>query len=214
MSSLLIRYRFAKIEVRALSSADQSAWLRTRRSGVRIPQGVPRLCLNFFKEVFCYDKAMTVTLNELSMTREQHANQKLVLTSGTFDLLHVGHLDYLEKVKQYGDVVMVLLSSDERVKARKGPSRPIINETERAQMLESLKAVDYVFIDPSKLPPDESDPIHAEVLHKLQPDFYVTDGPDPRFYDLMDKSKFIILERLQPEPSTTSIIKRIRELPE
>jgi hypothetical protein len=59
--------------------------------------------------------------------------------------------------------------------------------------------------------PDETDPIHLEILHKLQPDYYITDGPDPRFFGLMDKSKFIILKRMQAEPSTTSIIERIWE---
>jgi rfaE bifunctional protein nucleotidyltransferase chain/domain len=155
---------------------------------------------------------MITTRNDLSSIRKRHANQKLVLTSGTFDLLHVGHLNYLETVKQYGDHVIILLSSDNRVKARKGPSRPIINEGERARILDSLKVIDYVFIDPSTLKPDETDLIHSKILQELQPDLYVTDGPDPRFVELMDKSKFIILERLQPEPSTTSIIERIREL--
>ena len=76
----------------------------------------------------------------------------------------------------------------------------------------NLKTVDYVFIDPSKKKPDETDPIHAEILKNLNPDFYVTDGPDPRFYNLIEKSKFIILDRLNPEPSTTSIINRILDL--
>ena len=79
-------------------------------------------------------------------------------------------------------------------------------------MLDNLKMVDYVLIDPSEMKPDENDPIHAEILQKLNPDFYVTDGPDPRFYNLMDGSKFIILDCLNPEPSTTSIINRILEL--
>jgi rfaE bifunctional protein nucleotidyltransferase chain/domain len=155
---------------------------------------------------------MPVSLNELQSVREKHSGQKIVLTSGTFDLLHVGHINYLETVSRYGDIVVVLLSGDDRVKARKGPSRPIFNESERVHILESLKVVDYVIIDPSRLSPDKTDPIHAELLNNLQPDYYVTDGPDPRFYELMDKSKFIILDRLQTEPSTTSIIKRIREL--
>lgn len=106
----------------------------------------------------------------------------------------------------------MLLSGDNRVKARKGSKRPIINESERAIILDNLKTVDYVFIDPSKKKPDETDPIHAEILKNLNPNFYVTDGPDPRFYNLIEKSKFIILDRLNPEPSTTSIINRILDL--
>jgi len=152
---------------------------------------------------------MIIAFDNLQDIRKNHSDQRVILTSGTFDLLHVGHLNYLEKVKGHGDIVVVLLSGDQRVKSRKGSKRPIINEGERARILDSLKIVDYVFIDPSKMRPDETDPIHAEILQKLKPDFYVTDGPDPRFYDLMDKSQFIVLDRMNPEPSTTSIIDRI-----
>jgi cytidyltransferase-like protein len=63
---------------------------------------------------------MIISFEDLSFIREQEVGRKLVLTSGTFDLLHTGHLNYLEKVKQYGDAVIVLLSGDKRVKARKG----------------------------------------------------------------------------------------------
>jgi cytidyltransferase-like protein len=155
---------------------------------------------------------MIITFDNLKDIREKHSDQKITLTSGTFDLLHVGHLNYLEKVKERGDKVVVLLSGDQRVKYRKGSKRPIISESERARILDNLKIVDYVFIDPSKMRPDETDPIHAEILQKLNPDFYITDGPDPRFYNLMDSAKFVILDRLNPEPSTTSIITRILEL--
>lgn len=156
---------------------------------------------------------MIVSFKQLESIRSQHRGQTLVLTSGTFDLFHVGHLDYLENVKKYGDVLIVMLSSDKRVKARKDTNRPIINEKERARLLDGLKIVDYVFIDPSQLSPKEVDPIHATVLQKLNPDFYITDGPDPRFYNLLDNNKFVILERLHAEPSTTSIIGKIRNLP-
>jgi len=155
---------------------------------------------------------MILKYDDLANIRVKHKGEKIVLTSGTFDLFHVGHLSYLERVKQYGDIVVILLSGDDRVKARKGSSRPIIPEGDRARILDSLKIVDYVIVDPSRLSPNATDPIHAEILQKLQPDYYVTDGPDPRFVDLMDASKFIILERMQPDPSTTTIIERIRGL--
>jgi len=163
-------------------------------------------------DFLCYDKHMIITLDNLQDIRKNHSDQRIVLTSGTFDLLHVGYLSYLEKVRVHGDIVVVLLSSDQRVKSRKGTKRPIINESKRARILDSLKIVDYVFIDPSKMNPNETDPIHTELLQKLNPDFYVTDGPDPRFYDLMDSSKFIILDRMKREPSTTSINNPILEL--
>lgn len=123
---------------------------------------------------------MLINFNDIADIRRDHSNQKVVLLSG-----------------------------DKQIKAWKGSKRPIINEGERARILDSLKIVDYVLIDPSKLSPNETDPIHAEIIKKLKPDFYVTDGPDPRFYNLINKSQFIILDRMNPESSTTSIICRI-----
>ncbi len=155
---------------------------------------------------------MIIKLDDLEQIRQKHLDKTIVLTSGTFDLLHNGHLNYLNKVSSHGDIVVVLLSGDKRVKARKGVKRPIINENDRARMLDSLKIVDYVFIDPSKSEPDQIDHIYKEILAKLKPDHYVTDGPDPRFYNIIDRSKFVILDRMNPEPSTTSIINRILEL--
>jgi cytidyltransferase-like protein len=152
---------------------------------------------------------MIVTLDDLSEVRQRHAGQKLVMTSGTFDLFHAGHLSYLEEVKALGEVMLVLLSGDGRVRARKGEGRPIIPENERARVLDALKIVDYVFIDPSLLGPDETDPVHADIVDRLQPDCYATDGPDPRFVKLIDSEKFIIVERSGQEQSTTAIIEKI-----
>jgi rfaE bifunctional protein nucleotidyltransferase chain/domain len=152
---------------------------------------------------------MIINLEDLNTIRKNQANERLVLTSGTFDLFHVGHLNYLEQVKKYGEALVVLLSGDERVRARKGPARPILNENDRARLLDALNVVDYVFIDPATSPPTEIDPVHAEIVDRLQPDYYVTDGADPRFVDLLEESNFIILERMETEPSTTSIINRI-----
>lgn len=152
---------------------------------------------------------MVITVRDLAEIRQRHSSQKIVLTSGTFDLFHAGHLHYLEQVRSYGDIIVVMLSGDKRIRTRKGDKRPIINEADRARILDGLKVVDYVFLDPSELSPEEIDPIHAEILKNLQPDFYVTDGPDPRFYTLVDTAKFVILDRMSPEPSTTSIIQRI-----
>jgi D-glycero-beta-D-manno-heptose 1-phosphate adenylyltransferase len=70
--------------------------------------------------------------------------KKLVFTNGCFDILHSGHVDYLNKAKQLGDYLLVGLNSDISVKNIKGKNRPIINETERASLLDNLKCVDYV----------------------------------------------------------------------
>lgn len=69
---------------------------------------------------------------------------KIVLTSGSFDMVHVGHARYLEKAKEYGDVLVVGVDSDAKVKKRKGDSRPVVPEEERVQMLAHMRPVDLV----------------------------------------------------------------------
>lgn len=157
---------------------------------------------------------MIINSEQLADVREEHHDKKIVLTSGTYDLLHVGHLRYLNEVSAFGDIVVVMLSGDNRIKARKGPERPIIAEKDRAQLLDALKVVDYVFIDPATAAPDETDPIHARILSELQPDVYATDGPDPRFWGIMDENKFVIVPRSEGEghASTSAIIEHIRSL--
>lgn len=165
---------------------------------------------------------MIVKLDELAGIRKKHKDETIVLTGGTFDMLHVGHKRYLEAVNALGDIVVVMLSGDARTKARKGPKRPIILESDRAELLDALKLVDYVFIDPTTAPPDEIDPVHAEIVAVLQPDIYATDGPDPRFWDIMDESKLNVITQERSEgyselsgpenASTSSIIKHILEL--
>ncbi len=71
---------------------------------------------------------------------------KIVLTQGTFDLVHEGHALYLEEAKSHGDLLIVGVDSDEKVKARKGPDRPIVPEDERVRMLTHLRHVDIVTI--------------------------------------------------------------------
>lgn len=160
---------------------------------------------------------MIIKPEQLADIRHQHQNETIVLTSGTFDLLHVGHLRYLNAIKALGDVMVVMLSGDQRIKARKGPERPIIPEHDRAQMLDALKVVDYVFIDPGTAHPDETDPVHAEIVTQLQPDMYATDGPDPRFWSIMDESRLAIVPRSESDgsrhASTSAIIEYIQSLP-
>lgn len=166
---------------------------------------------------------MIIQTENLAGIRSQHKNEEIVLTMGSFDLLHVGHLRYLNAVKSLGDVTVVLLSSDDRVKARKGPDRPIIPEANRAQMLDALEAVDYVLIDPAKGQLTEIDPIHAQIAADLQPDICAADGGrDSRFLNIIDEDKFRIINLSRSEgypaigdnetASTSAIIEHIANL--
>ncbi|CDE44456.1 protein RfaE domain II [Clostridium sp. CAG:768] len=98
-----------------------------------------------------------------------HAGKTVVTTNGCFDILHVGHVRYLEKTKTFGDYLIVLLNSDKSVKSIKGPSRPVNNEMDRAEILSALRCVDYVVLF------DEDSP--RNLLDEMKPDVY-TKGAD------------------------------------
>ena len=93
----------------------------------------------------------------------------VVTTNGCFDILHVGHVRYLEKTKTFADYSIVLLNSDKSVRSIKGPSRPINNENDRAEILSALRCVDYVVLF------DEDSP--RNLLDEMKPDVY-TKGAD------------------------------------
>ena len=76
-------------------------------------------------------------------------SRRIVTTNGCFDLFHLGHKHSLEEAKKKGDILIVGLDSDESVKKLKGPTRPIYSETERAELLSAMEAVDFVTIFPS-----------------------------------------------------------------
>ena len=83
-------------------------------------------------------------LSERSRLRAER--KRLVFTNGVFDLLHVGHIRYLEQARSFGDALVVAVNSDRSVRQLKGDSRPIVTESERAEILASLRNVDYVTI--------------------------------------------------------------------
>lgn len=98
-----------------------------------------------------------------------HSGKTVVTTNGCFDILHVGHVRYLEKTKTFGDFLIVLLNSNKSVKSIKGPSRPVNSELDRAEILSALRCVDYVVLF------DEDSP--KNLLDEMKPDVY-TKGAD------------------------------------
>ncbi len=83
----------------------------------------------------------------------KNEGKKIVMTNGCFDLLHIGHVRYLQKAKQQGDILVVGLNTDQSTQSLKGPNRPLIPEAERAEILAALACVDYVvlFDEPTPL---------------------------------------------------------------
>ncbi len=99
--------------------------------------------------------------------------RKTVLAGGCFDVLHPGHVIFLEKARQAGDILIVLLESDAKIKCLKGVNRPVHTQTERARILSALKSVDYVVL----LPFMESDISYDELVLQIKPDIIaVTQG--------------------------------------
>ena len=93
---------------------------------------------------------------------------KLVFTNGCFDILHVGHVDYLERARALGDRLLVAINSDRAVRQLKGESRPVNNERNRARVMAALAAVNYVLIF------DEDSP--RALIAELLPDVLVKGG--------------------------------------
>ena len=100
--------------------------------------------------------------------RLREAGRKLVFTNGVFDILHVGHVRYLQQARELGDALVVAVNSDASVRQLKGDARPLTNENDRAEILASLAAVDYVTIF------DDISP--RSLIAELLPDVLVKGG--------------------------------------
>ncbi len=77
---------------------------------------------------------------------------KIVLTQGTYDMLHIGHARYFEEAKRHGDLLIVGVDSDEKVRARKGPERPVVPQAERLEMVAHMRSVDVVVLKEKRYP--------------------------------------------------------------
>ena len=132
---------------------------------------------------------------------------KKILVGGCFDLLHYGHIRFLEEAKKQGDWLVVALESDENVRRMKGDSRPIHSQEQRKEMLEAISFVDEVI----SLPPMATDQEYADLVKRIKPHaIAVTDG-DP----IVEKKKshaqtvgaqLVIIPKI-PTPSTSQLAK-------
>jgi len=135
------------------------------------------------------------------------SNKTLVLVGGCFDILHIGHLSFLEKAKNKGDILFVLLESDQDIKNKKGLNRPINNQKNRARLLSALKIVDYVVL----LSEMKNDQDYDLLLNKIKPDIIAVTTGDKSLTNKTRQAKNInakLLEviKLVPHKSSTKII--------
>jgi rfaE bifunctional protein nucleotidyltransferase chain/domain len=150
-------------------------------------------------------------INQLKYISEKlrNENKTVITTNGVFDIIHIGHIRYLQEAKKLGDVLIVGINSNSSVKNIKGPKRPLNNENDRAEALAALECVDYVAIF------DENDPIMF--LQAIKPNIHVKGG-DYNINQIIEKDtveenkgKIILIPEIKGY-STTDLIKKIAEL--
>ena len=114
-----------------------------------------------------YIKTKIVTLPELLHHREQARikNKKVVFTNGCFDIIHLGHVDYLSKARDLGDMLIVAVNTDNSVRKLKGDLRPVQNEISRSHTLAAFSFIDYVILFDTPTP--------YELIKAIQPDILV-----------------------------------------
>jgi rfaE bifunctional protein nucleotidyltransferase chain/domain len=143
--------------------------------------------------------------------RANRGSRRIVFTNGCFDLLHPGHIRTLEDARSLGDVLVVGLNRDASVREAKGDARPVVAENERAELLAALEAVDFVVLF--------GEPTPRELIAQLLPDVLVK-GADWGSTEIVGREEVeraggrVISIPLEPGYSTTSILQKIRKLPQ
>jgi rfaE bifunctional protein nucleotidyltransferase chain/domain len=149
------------------------------------------------------------TPQQLAAVRAEFAatGRKLVFTNGCFDLLHVGHVRYLQAARALGDALLVAVNGDESVRALKGPTRPINSEDDRAEVLAALACVDFVTLFHT--------PRVTDLVRTIRPQVYAKGGDytveslDPGERSALEEAGAdICILPLVPGRSTTAIIEK------
>jgi rfaE bifunctional protein nucleotidyltransferase chain/domain len=136
------------------------------------------------------------------------SGKKVVLANGCFDILHVGHVRYLEGARKLGDALVVAINSDRSVRTLKGPDRPILNEAERVALVSALRCVDHVVVF--------DDPDVTRVLEVLRPAIHAK-GTDYTEASVPERDRVLAYGgqvRITGDPkdhSTKDVIRKIRE---
>ena len=154
----------------------------------------------------------------VEVRRRQAAGERGVFTNGCFDLLHLGHVRYLQQARALGDFLVLALNNDDSTRLLKGPGRPLVTERERAEILAALSCIDYVTIF--------GEPTAGPLVASLQPAIYVKGGDYATEQgDVPDASRLPETKVVQayggvvrlipylPHHSTTGLIEAIKRLP-
>lgn len=166
---------------------------------------------NFIIKTSMIDNIKTINakiLNEL-ITDFKNSKKKIVFTNGVFDIIHAGHVDFLKKAKDLGDILIVGINSDQSVKSNKGNNRPINSINERIKVLSSIEYVDLIIEFHDKTP--------LNIIKMISPDFLVKGG-DYKLskiagYDFVKKNKGTVKTiKFEHFVSTTKILDKLQNL--
>ena len=147
------------------------------------------------------------TWDEISyiVSELKNKDKKIIFTNGCFDILHIGHIKYLEKSKSFGDILILGLNSDDSIRRLKGKNRPINTQTDRAYILASLEVVDYLVIF------DEDTPF--DLIKLIKPDVLVKGGDyEGKEVVGQDIAKELKLVKFIDDKSTTKTIERMQKV--
>jgi D-beta-D-heptose 7-phosphate kinase/D-beta-D-heptose 1-phosphate adenosyltransferase len=172
----------------------------------------------FFNEVERYiiehadkheNRHKQTAFEDADLIRKYNQDKKVVFTNGCFDILHIGHIRYLQKAATMGDILVIAVNSDSSVKRLKGENRPINNENDRVELLEALSFVDYVVIFDGDTP--------YELIEVIQPDVLVKGGdykPDEVVgKDIVEANGGRVeLITFVEGKSTTNVIEKIKQI--
>ena len=142
--------------------------------------------------------------------RSRAAGKRVVFTNGVFDLLHPGHVRYLQAAAREGDILIVGINSDQSTHVNKGSTRPVVTEGERAEVLAALACVDAVLIFDALTP--------GAVINRIKPDVLVK-GADWSADQIVGRQTVesrggrVVRVQVEPGYSTTALIDRVRSLP-
>jgi rfaE bifunctional protein nucleotidyltransferase chain/domain len=177
-------------------------------------QALTKLCiLSITKHDWKEDTKVIHDAEQLRLVKKQldQTKQKIILTSGCFDILHVGHLTTLKKAKALGDILIVCLSSDEQIRILKGDSRPINKFEDRLGLFKTIECVDYIY--PYEENYIETEETLGSIMKILDPDVWVK-GSDYTIEAIKEKHPYLRKIKLFPlveDRSTTNIIKKIEK---
>lgn len=145
---------------------------------------------------------MIVSLNKLKKIIRKLKNKRIVFTNGCFDIIHLGHIKLLKKAKSLGDILIVGLNTDKSIRRLKGPTRPINPQKDRAEILDSIKYVDYVVLF------DEDTPY--KLITEIKPHIVVK-GADYKLKNIVGWGIVpkVVRFKIVKGKSTTNIISKI-----